>query len=200
MRLVPRIGLLVVAAVLAAGCAHAPARAPALAASARTAVALLPLENFSERAEYADRMTRVVWSAIGRDGRFEAIEPGEVDAVMADLRIRSSGVLTRDQIVKAAEKLGVRWILAGAVIECGTVRTPDGDVPSLSMSLRLLDGRSGRVAWTDLRAHSGEDRETVFGWGRETSIERLANRTAVELIAAMRLPAEPDSAAQGGHR
>ena len=163
----------------------------------RQRIAMLPLENLSDKTEYVDRMTRVVWTAIGRDPRFEAVEPGEVDGVLSDLRIRSAGSLTRDQIEDASRRLETRWLVAGTLLECGSVRTPDGDVPSMALSLRLLDGRSGRVVWTDMASHSGEDRETVFGWGRETSLEAVASRTAQELVTQMRLPAASDSATGG---
>lgn len=55
-------------------------------------------------------------------------------------------------------------------------------MPSFTLALRVLDGRSGEVVWTDLRARTGQDRETVFGWGREESLERLAESTARELV------------------
>jgi hypothetical protein len=193
----PFASALVLAALVASGCAaHArppkPAPMPA-AKSARVALAMLPLENLSGRAEYGQRFSRLVWSALGRTGRFELVDPGEVDAVLVEMRIRSAGTFARDQILKASDRLRVRWILAGTLLECGSVHTPDGEIPTFSLALRLLDGRTGRVAWTDLRARSGEDRETLFGWGREESLERLADATARELVSNLRIPQTPDS-------
>ncbi len=182
---------LALAALLAGGCA---ASAPvSLAPGARTGVAMLPLENLSGRAEYGDRFTRLVWATIGKSGRFDLVDPGEVDAMLVENRIRSSSALTREQVLKAAARLHVRWLLAGTLLECGSTHTPDGDLPTFSLALRLIDGRTGYVVWTDLRARSGEDHETVFGWGREEHLERLAELTTRELAAAIRIPTTPDS-------
>ena len=105
----------------------------------------------------------------------------------------------REQIQKVARRTGATWLLAGSIVECGNVRTPDGDVPTLALALRVIDGHSGRVRWTDQRTRSGEDRETIFGWGRVTNLERLAQATARDLVGAIRLPAEADSLAPGGN-
>ncbi len=190
--------LLAALALAAAGCAaHVPL--PAVTPPGpRPLVAMLPLENLSGRAEYGDRMTHIVWTELGSSPAFEVVAPGEVDAALADARVRSTLALTREQVERIAKKTGVRWLVAGTLLECGPVHTPDGDVPSIALSLRLLDGTTGRVRWTDMRSRSGEDRETVFGWGRVTNLDRLAQETARELVAAIRLPAAPDSLAPGG--
>lgn len=187
-------------AVLLAGCAAgAPRPAPAPAPGApRTAIVMLPLENLSGRAEFGDRLTRIVWTEMGGSPRWEVVEQGEVEAALADARVRNSLSLTREQVRQVAKRTGARWLMAGTIIECGLVRTPDGEMPTLSLALRLIDGETGRVRWTDMRTRSGEDHETVFGWGRVTNLERLAQDTARELVAAVRLPAEPDSLAPGG--
>lgn len=182
----------------AAGCAaHAPPPSAASPAAVRTTLAMLPLENLSGRPENGDRYSRLVWTTLGESGRYQLVDPGEVNAAMVDLRIRSSSAITRDQVHDVSQRLKTPWILAGTLLECGAVRTPDGDVPSFSLALRLLDGSSGRVVWTGMRAHSGEDRETVFGWGRETDLERLAQSTTRELVAALTVPAATDSAGGG---
>lgn len=196
----PRNRALALAALVAltASCA---ARAPLQArppSGPRPLVALLPLENLSGTTEYGDRLTRIVWAELGASPQLEVLDPGEVDAALADARVRSTLTITREQVEKVARRTGARWLMAGTIIECGQVRTPDGEVPSLALSLRMIDGQTGRVRWTGLRTRSGEDRETVFGWGRVTNLERLAQETARELVADIRLPAESDSSSPGG--
>ena len=192
--------MLVLSMVTVAACAG---RAPAprvLAAEPKVAVAMLPIENLSSVSDITDRLQRLVWTAFGSDGRFDVVDPGQVENAMTELRIRSSSSLSKEQITRCAGGLGVRWLLAGDVLECGTVHTPDGDVPSFALALRLIDGTTGRVRWTDMMARSGEDRETIFGWGRETSLEKLMDRTARELIARIRVPSAADSLGVGTRR
>ncbi len=187
-------------AAVAVGCgAHtAGGVAPASPGAVATPIVVLPLENLASRVEYGDRVSRIVWGTVAASGRFDAIEPGEVESAMNDVRVRSTGMLTRDQILKLSGRLKARWIMAGTLLECGTVRTPDGEVPSIALSLRILDGQTGRVAWTNMRARTGEDRETIFGWGRVSSLERLTDVTVRELIASIRIPAGTDSLAGHG--
>ncbi len=184
---------LLAAALGAAGCAAGGATVRDGEPAPRATLAMLPLENLSGRAEYADRFSRVIWSALGRSGRWNIIDPGQVDALLVELRIRSAGSLTTEQVLEVAGRLRARWIVAGTLLECGTVRTPDGDIPTFSLALRLLDGRDGRVVWTDLLSRTGQDRETIFGWGREESLDRLAETTARELIERMKTPDPTDS-------
>lgn len=175
------------------GCAASGSHAPPAAPGPRASMAMLPLENLSGRAENGEKYSRVVWSVLGRTNRYDLTDPGEVEAALGELRIRSTGAIARDQMVRIAERLRVRWILAGSLLESGSIRTPDGDVPSFSLSLRVIDGRSGQVTWSDLIARSGQDRETIFGWGREESLDRLADATARELVDRIRMPEFPDS-------
>jgi hypothetical protein len=184
---------LLAATLALAGCAAGGPAVRAQGSGGRATLAMLPLENLSGRAEYGERFSRLVWGTLGRTGRFDVVDPGEVDGVLVELRIRSAGSLTTEQVLKAAGRLKARWIVAGTLLECGTVHTPDGDLPSFGLALRVLDGRTGKVVWTDLRSRTGQDRETIFGWGREENLDRLAQSTANELIDRLRTPESPDS-------
>ena len=184
------------AAVLLAACASsAPKPQPLAPGTPAWTVAVLPLEDLSGQAGAGERLTRVVYTQLAGDARWRVEEPGETDGALAEARVRSTAVMTREQSVQLAEVLQVRWLLTGTVIEYGVVRSPDGDLPSVGLALRLLDGRTGRVVWADQRFRSGEDRETVFAWGRITDISQLASTTAGELVRAIRVPAESDTTA-----
>jgi hypothetical protein len=188
----------------------APALALALAGCASTApvvrapgvplerVALLPLENLATRPESGDLVTRVVYGTMSQTQRCEMVEPGDVEAAMRDLRIRTSGMLTSDQAVKLAARLEARYLLTGTILECGMVRTPDGEVPSVGLTLRMLDGKNGRVTWNAMRVRTGDDHETLFGWGREVSLERLTQRALEDMLQKFPLPAASVAAPDSG--
>ena len=184
---------LVAAPALARGGAG-PGHRPPLVATRGVTVAVLPLEDFSGTAGAGDKLTAIVFSALAAEG-VDVVEPGEVDAAFAALRVRSSGALTREQVRTLAVRLGVRWFVAGSVLEYDMVHTPDGDVPALGLALRLIDGATARVAWAGMSARSGEDRETVFGWGRIRDPQRLALATVRTMIRDIPLPAPSDTVA-----
>ncbi len=183
------IAFAALAAQAPAGCAHVPPPT----ASPPPGAAFLPLEDLSGKAAGGDRLSEVVFTALAASHRCRLVEPGEVQSAMDEARIRSSGVLTRDQTRQLAERLRVRWILTGSALEYGSVRTPDGEVPAVGIALRLIDGPNGAIAWADQRYRTGEDHETIFGWGRITSLDRLAQETAAELAAALRFPGPADT-------
>jgi len=74
-------------------------------------------------------------------------------------------------------------------------RTPDGDVPSVGATLRLLEVATGGVRWANLSVRTGDDRERVLGIGREHSRERLAAAMAADLLSSFQLPASRDTVA-----
>jgi len=108
-------------------------------------------------------------------------------------------MLTSAQAVGIASRLRARWLVTGSILEYGTVRTPDGEMPSVGITLRMLDGRDARVVWSAMKVAGGQDRETVFGWGREASLDRLAERTAREMFKGFALPAAAGDSVTGGH-
>lgn len=163
-------------------------------------MAVLPLENLSGDADAADRLSRMVHAALGGTGTCALVDVGEVDAAMTGLRIRTVGMMTSVDVVAAARELRADWLMSGTILEHTTARTPEGEVPSVGLALRLLDGRDARVAWTAMAVRTGDERETIFGWGRETSLHRLAERVARELVRGFRIPAAGDTTAKGDRR
>ena len=191
------------AIALVAGCAGTAPPPRALGPDrAPPRVALLPFENLSGRNDAGERLSRAFLGELGARGTIETGAPGDGEAAMAEYRIRSTGLMTTDQVPPLASRLGARWLLSGTVLEYAAVRTPDGEVPSVGVTLRLLDGLDGRVVWSALKVRTGEDRETVFGWGREVSIDRLAARLAADMLKGFQPPADPDTVAvaRGGGR
>jgi TolB-like protein len=194
--------LLLLAALMPAGCAgtRGPASAlpPGTPTPPPTPVAILPLEDLSGHSGAADKLTRIVFTELVARGGWEVVDPGQVDGMLALARLRSTGSMSREQVRMLSDSLHVPVLLAGAALEYGLVRTPDGEVPSIGLSLRLLDGRSGRVLWADQRFRAGDDKETVFGWGRQDDPDRLAQLTVADLLSGLRAPAADTAAAKAG--
>jgi TolB-like protein len=171
-----RATLLLGAALLAASAAGAegPAR-----------VAVFPFENLSGKADAGELLTRVFFSELASRGSCQVIEPGVVDAALDSLGIRNPSSLTSAQLRAAGDTLRADRIVLGSVLESGTVRGDEGDLPSVGLSIRLVDPASGTVLWTGMKFRSGDDHETLFGWGRERSPERLASKLARDLVDRM---------------
>lgn len=193
----PRLATTLPAVLLAAalaGCAHAPV-APAVIApgAARARLALLPLENLSGRADASDALTRMLFVELVRKPVLDVVEMGEVEAAMDSLRLRSTSSLPLEQLRALASRLSVGYVMVGTLLESSTQHTAEGDLPSVGVALKLLDVGSGKVVWAQMAIRSGDDRETLFGWGREENAQRLAATLARQVLADLRLPASPAS-------
>lgn len=194
------LALLAGAALVLLGCAAASPR-PAPVTGERPRLALLPLENLSGHPEAGDLVTRVVFVTLERTGCCELVEPGEVEALLAELRLRTPGMLARAEVAELSSRLRAPYLMLGTILESGPVRTPDGEVPSVGLALRLVSGDSAKVLWSGLKVRTGEDRETVFGWGRERSLERVTERTAQGALADFQIPSTKDATVvKGGGR
>ncbi len=190
----PALLALLTAAVLSGGCAGTLPPPPAVGVSSTLPrVALLPLENLTARTDASDRMSRVLTGVLGETGTCQAVPPGDIEQVLTTLRIRDANGVTRDRVREVAGQLDAEWLMAGSILEYGSIRSPEGDVPSVGLTLRLIDGRNGRTAWSAMRVRTGEDHEKIFGFGRVRSLDQLTERLAREILAGFRLPAPGDT-------
>jgi TolB-like protein len=180
---------LVLTALLVPGCAaHAPApmRPPGAVLLAHPRVVVLPLANLSGRLGQAEVMSRIVFSQLAAGGAMELVDYGAAESAIEEMRLRDTGSLTREQLRGLGERTGATYAFLGSVLEAETVNTPEGQVPTVGIALRMVEIESARVVWAASRFLSGQDRETVFGWGRETSINRVAEKVVAEMLAGFR--------------
>jgi hypothetical protein len=178
-----------------AGCSQAPRPVPLPdAGRPLPRVAVVSLENLSGRADAGDVITRLCVVGLIRTRSCAVVEPGLVDRAMEDLRIRPVGTLTRDELRGLQDTLALDYVLVGTVLENEPVRTPDGEVPSVGLAARLLDARTGQSVWAGMKVRTGEDHETVFGWGRQLDRDRIATELVTELLRDFHIPAAPGTA------
>jgi hypothetical protein len=178
------------AGLVLAGCSSAPPPPPPLAPPGTLPrLAILPFENLTARGEAGTLFTRIFFSEVYRLNRYEVVESGEVERVLDDLRLPPTGSLSNEQLRTLGERLHVQRVLVGSVLEASLVPTGSGgEVGSVGATVKLLDVAQERVVWTRIGFKTGEDKETVFGWGRERSAEKLAAELAMELVSDLPSP------------
>jgi TolB-like protein len=191
-------GVLALAAATA-GCAGTRPRSShsPVAIAGGAMVALMPFEDLSGRENVAEAFTRVFMAELVRTGTFPVIEQGVVESALERLAIRSSRGMTAEEMRRLGDTLHVTHLLFGNVIEAGELKSDEGGVPSVAATLRLVEIASGRVVWACHHSRTGEDRETVFQWGRERSQDKLIASLAVEMLEDLR-KAGARSGSRGG--
>jgi len=149
-------------------------------------IAVLPFEDLSGREGVGSEFTRTFTAELVRTGAFTVIEQGVVDDAIERLQIRTTRAMTDSETRLLADSLKAAYLLFGNVLESGTVRTPDGDLPTVAATLRIVDTATGRIVWACHHTRTGDDRETVFGWGRNSSRLRLLDQLATEMLLEFR--------------
>jgi len=179
------LGWLAFAAVLCA----APARARAVSAADSIPpllplVALLPFTNLSGTPEAAQTFDHLMLAGLAGSG--PVVEPGMVDALMDSLRLRPTAALSAERMRTFRQVLGARYLVLGTVLEHGMVRTPDAEFPCSGVMLKVLDADSTRIVWAGSRFACGDDKERIFGWGRDFDPMSVALRLSAQLAQEVR--------------
>jgi TolB-like protein len=187
-------------ALVAAGCGSGSKAyvAPGYPLKDRPKVALLPLEDLTGRGEVAAKMTHIFFVELVRTGVCDVVEMGESENAVRKNRIRSTGSLSNDQIDAIAETMGVGFLMTGTVLEAGTIRTDRGAIPALGVTLKLIEVATKKIIWADVVNRTGDDGETIFGWGREHSSEQLATDAARDMFKSLAELAPPPSKGNDG--
>lgn len=148
-------------------------------------IAVFPLENFSGVQEAGSGVTSMLVSNLYNSNLVNLVEPGEVQQFILRSRIRFASQLDRDTIRQAASQLNCDGIIFGSVNEYTMVTTDLGQLPAVSISLRLVNASTGDIAWSATHSLQGDFKETVFGIGRVNSLGTLSEIVVQDLISAL---------------
>ncbi|MCM2268490.1 MAG: hypothetical protein NDJ75_00130 [Thermoanaerobaculia bacterium] len=166
----------------------------ASAARAET-YALLPVRQGVRDAEVAASVERAVRRELTARG--EVIDAERTRTALRRERLRSVDSATPERLRDLAAALGAGWLVAVAVHDA-----PRSGAPDLTLSLRIYDGDSGRLAWASSVGRSGLDGRRLLGLGTIHDLEGLAPiavAALLEPIAGERsaVPPTGESAASG---
>jgi hypothetical protein len=146
-------------------------------------VALLPLADYTANRDAPDRLAPMIQAELIQHENLLAVETGRVEAALAQNPWMLTDRIPPDIVDSLGTSLGADGLLVGSVLAYG-YRSEDGEaVPEVSLSLRLLQVPGGHVLWSAVHHRDGNDRETLFGLGRVTGLERLAEETVREIMS-----------------
>ena len=173
--------------VTIAGCVASPRSylVDSKAAGEAVELALLPFENLTENKDAARGVTAMFLVELLRTGQFKLAEPALVQKVMQGSKVRDIGTVGSDTIRAMGSELKVQAVLLGAIIEYNNRKREGKEVPVVGVSVRLVSAKSGKIIWVGTQFRDGSDKETVFGFGRETSPARIAQRVVNDLVKKM---------------
>ena len=144
-------------------------------------IAILPLENYTSD-EHAGGKIRSLLNIDLLSRNIDIIEPGEVIIVLRELRIRSVSSITVKDIKKMGKILKVDALMMGSV---GTFQVSQGisaSYPEVSISLRLLDSKTGNIVWSIWDTTGGADFWTRHFGAEGATLDETAKKVIKETI------------------
>jgi len=148
-------------------------------------VAVLPFDNLSGEEGAGEKMTEIFSIELLRSKKFILVEPGQVRKVMMEKRIRTTRDIDLEAVRWLKEKLNLDLILVGSVLEFQMQKFDAREVPVVTVISRLVDADTGVTIWAAYQSRRGNDKETLFGWGRVNSLSRLARIVASQMIKSL---------------
>ncbi len=155
----------------------------------RWKVAILPFENLSNE-EGAGRIAGNIFLVKAlNSGVFDIADPGAVDEELGAERVRLTAHIPLETLRKIGKRLQVHYILMGSVLEDEMQILSGvgggGQVPSVALTTRMIDVRTGRVVWADAQSKRGTDYEKIFGFGRIYSTSRLMEIVTEKMVSSL---------------
>lgn len=175
---------------VSAGCAPTikPFASAKLKAREGARMAILPLDNLSKTPNTGRSMDNVILIEFLKRAPLNIVDPGEVAGALSEVRVRLATSMSKETVQILGKKLGVDYFLVGIIhdyeMQMMSGAGGTGNVPAISITLRLIDANTGDIVWATNYTRRGNDREKVFGIGRVQSLTSLAEETAAELAQA----------------
>ncbi len=110
-------------------------------------VAVLPFSNHSSDKLAAVRARDIVITQILSRHIFDVIDKSIVDSVLQEEAIEPGSPLDKAIIKRLGQRLNVQALILGSIDQAGYERNGMFSYPVISLTLRLVDTRSGLVLW-----------------------------------------------------
>ncbi len=147
-------------------------------------LAMMPLENLSDTVQAGKKIGDIFLVEFLHFKNISLVEPGNVEVALAEERVRNTNIMPLKTIRALAEKMDVDIIMIGTVMAFEmkqSVRGGAGSIPLISLSIRVLDVKTGNIVWAVNAIRKGDDTEKLFGFGKIYSIDRLAKIMGKEI-------------------
>ncbi|VAX30261.1 hypothetical protein MNBD_NITROSPIRAE03-1459 [hydrothermal vent metagenome] len=147
-------------------------------------IAVLPLETLTTDEYAGEKIRGMVISELLTRG-VDVIEPGEVTRVLRELKIRSLGGITIEDIRKIGERLNVKAVMMGSVGAFGISRGITTSYPEVSIHLMMLDTSTGNIIWSAWNTAGGPGFWTRHFGTEGLTLSETAGKVVKETIDAL---------------
>ena len=145
-------------------------------------IAVLPFLNQTGYPEANAIFYRIFLAELVQSGRFDIVQEGDVRDVFHHLRVWPGHEPQKEQMKILGDRLGVKIVIAGTVVEMAEV--PEAKIinPTLAVSLKILDTESSQTIWCTFHRREGGQYRKVMHFGVVNTVTGLAHRVSQEIL------------------
>lgn len=118
-------------------------------------VAVLPFDNLTPERSAGELVRQIVVSELLASGLVDVVVPGEVNATLKSLNIKSTSSLSKNQIKTIGNTLQVQAVILGVVEKFGDIRTGNISSSELTITLMMADTSAGSILWSVTKTGGG---------------------------------------------
>ncbi|MCJ7604367.1 MAG: hypothetical protein MUO63_23045 [Desulfobulbaceae bacterium] len=119
-------------------------------------ISVLPLENNTDQKYAAELARDVINTQILAMNIFDVVDKGIVDSVLHEEAIDPGSPVSQLMLNRLGQRLNVQSIMVGSVDMAGDKRIGSVIVPEMSLTLRLIEIKSGFVLWQASGHYAGD--------------------------------------------
>lgn len=144
-------------------------------------IAVMPFSNFTGDKVAARVVASAYVTELYKNKRFVVEEPGNIRNFMLKEKINSLGDIELERAAFLGRQLKVDGIVIGSVDQF-TYSTGSTRYPIMSVSVRVVDPKTGKIIWAGNHTRSGNEYAKAFNIGQIRSATTLAKIMASEVI------------------
>lgn len=154
-------------------------------------IGILPFSNLSGTREAGNKVTLIFYTELMLQGRFEIIHPGELRKKIEEITENKGKTeeLGISEIMKLGEATGAQGFIEGAVVEYSTIRSGGESYPVITLDVRLIDAKFGKVVLEITHTKTGRPKIPIIGIGGVATLPELTQQIcqdfAKEITKAM---------------
>ena len=146
-------------------------------------VGVLPFMNESGRRGAGEIVTNIFIAMIFKDGIFQVEERGNIEKFLIRNKLKALKKVDMKQLKKLGERLNLDAVFIGTVEEfSGGDQGRSLRTPAVSIRIRLVNVKTGKILWMVHHRKTGDDYIKVFEIGKIRSVSSLTKIVLSETI------------------
>jgi len=118
-------------------------------------VVVLPFDNLTSSSKAGETARDVFMTTLQAKVDLYVIPPGEIQRAISRTQPENPEVPTEEEVVKLAANLEADVVITGTVLEYGQLRSGSASSNVCSLSIKMLEGQTGRVVWSASATRGG---------------------------------------------